>query len=52
MRERAEVNALAGVVATRRHGRVAFAFVVNDPAAQAEEVSVAQDSALDALADF
>lgn len=48
----AQVNALAGVVATRRHGRVAFVFVVNDPAAQAAEVSVAQDSALDALADF
>ena len=48
----AQVNALAGVVATRRHGRVAFAFVVNDPSAQAAEVSVAQDSALDTLADF
>jgi D-alanyl-D-alanine carboxypeptidase/D-alanyl-D-alanine-endopeptidase (penicillin-binding protein 4) len=48
----AEVNALAGVVATRRHGRVTFAFVVNDPAAQAAEVGRAQDGALDALADF
>jgi D-alanyl-D-alanine carboxypeptidase/D-alanyl-D-alanine-endopeptidase (penicillin-binding protein 4) len=48
----AEVNALAGIVATRHHGRIAFAFIVNDPAAQAAEVSVAQDSALDALADF
>jgi D-alanyl-D-alanine carboxypeptidase len=48
----AEVNALAGVVTTRRHGRIAFAFLVNDPAAQAAEVSVAQDAALDALADF
>lgn len=48
----AEVNALAGIVSTRRHGRVTFAFVVNDPAAQADEVGKAQDAALDALADF
>jgi D-alanyl-D-alanine carboxypeptidase/D-alanyl-D-alanine-endopeptidase (penicillin-binding protein 4) len=48
----AHVNALAGVVTTRRHGRIAFDFVVNDPAAQADVVSKAQDTALDALADF
>jgi D-alanyl-D-alanine carboxypeptidase/D-alanyl-D-alanine-endopeptidase (penicillin-binding protein 4) len=48
----AGVNALAGTIATAHHGRVAFAFVVNDAAAQAAEVTEAQDRALDALADF
>ena len=46
------VNALVGTVETRRHGRVAFAFIVNDPRADADAVTLAQDAALDALADF
>jgi serine-type D-Ala-D-Ala carboxypeptidase/endopeptidase (penicillin-binding protein 4) len=46
------VNALAGTVATRHHGRVAFAFLLNDPASEADVVGLAQDHALDALADF
>jgi D-alanyl-D-alanine carboxypeptidase/D-alanyl-D-alanine-endopeptidase (penicillin-binding protein 4) len=46
------VNALAGTVETHRHGRVAFAILVNDPLYEASSVSLAQDRALDALADF
>jgi len=46
------VNALAGTVQSRRHGRIAFAFVVNDPRAEAQAVYKAQDRALDALAEF
>ena len=45
------VNALAGTVATRHHGRVAFAFIVNDPRCDADVVTEAQDRALEALAD-
>jgi D-alanyl-D-alanine carboxypeptidase/D-alanyl-D-alanine-endopeptidase (penicillin-binding protein 4) len=46
------VNALAGTLATRRHGRISFAFIVNGPRADADIVTVAEDRALDALADF
>jgi len=44
------VNALAGTVQTLHHGRVAFAFIVNDPECDADAVTIAQDQALDALA--
>jgi D-alanyl-D-alanine carboxypeptidase/D-alanyl-D-alanine-endopeptidase (penicillin-binding protein 4) len=47
-----DVNALVGTVETRRHGRVTFAFIVNDPRCDADAVTLAQDGALDALADF
>jgi D-alanyl-D-alanine carboxypeptidase/D-alanyl-D-alanine-endopeptidase (penicillin-binding protein 4) len=46
------VNALAGTVATRRHGRVSFAFIINGPRADAGVVTRSEDRALDALADF
>jgi D-alanyl-D-alanine carboxypeptidase/D-alanyl-D-alanine-endopeptidase (penicillin-binding protein 4) len=46
------VNGLAGTVATRHHGRIAFAFIVNDPRANADVVSTSEDRALDALSDF
>lgn len=46
------VNALAGTVATRGHGRVSFAFIVNGPRADAGVVTRSEDRALDALADF
>ena len=44
------VNGLAGTVQTRRHGRVSFAFVVNDRRANADIVTDEEDRALDALA--
>jgi D-alanyl-D-alanine carboxypeptidase/D-alanyl-D-alanine-endopeptidase (penicillin-binding protein 4) len=44
------VNALAGTVQTARHGRVAFAIIVNDPRAYGDAVTVGQDRMLDALA--
>ncbi|GAC1614786.1 MAG: D-alanyl-D-alanine carboxypeptidase/D-alanyl-D-alanine-endopeptidase [Vulcanimicrobiaceae bacterium] len=44
------VNGLAGVVVTRRHGRVAFAFLVNDRRANADIVTEEEDRALDVLA--
>jgi len=44
------VNGLAGTVLTRHHGRVSFAFVVNDPRANADIVTEEEDRALDALA--
>ncbi|GAC1311494.1 MAG: D-alanyl-D-alanine carboxypeptidase/D-alanyl-D-alanine-endopeptidase [Vulcanimicrobiaceae bacterium] len=44
------VNGLAGTVATLHHGRVAFAFVVNDRRANADIVTQEEDRALDALA--
>jgi D-alanyl-D-alanine carboxypeptidase/D-alanyl-D-alanine-endopeptidase (penicillin-binding protein 4) len=47
-----DVNALAGTVQTRAHGRVAFAFLVNDPRSESQTVYKVQDRALDALADF
>ena len=44
------VNALAGYVQTRRHGRVAFAIIVNDPRADDGPVDAGIDRALDLLA--
>jgi D-alanyl-D-alanine carboxypeptidase/D-alanyl-D-alanine-endopeptidase (penicillin-binding protein 4) len=44
------VNALAGYVQTRRHGRIAFAFLVNGRGANAEAIDDAIDRALDILA--
>ncbi len=44
------VNGLAGTVATQHHGRVAFAFIVNDRRANADVVTDEEDRALDALA--
>jgi D-alanyl-D-alanine carboxypeptidase/D-alanyl-D-alanine-endopeptidase (penicillin-binding protein 4) len=46
----ADVNALAGYVETRRHGRVSFAFIVNDRRADDLPVYVGVDRALDILA--
>jgi D-alanyl-D-alanine carboxypeptidase/D-alanyl-D-alanine-endopeptidase (penicillin-binding protein 4) len=46
----ADVNALAGYVDTRRHGRVAFAILVNSPYADAGPVYDGVDAALDILA--
>jgi D-alanyl-D-alanine carboxypeptidase/D-alanyl-D-alanine-endopeptidase (penicillin-binding protein 4) len=44
------VDALAGYVDTRRHGRVAFAILVNDPRADDGTVDDGIDSTLDILA--
>jgi len=44
------VNALAGYVETRRHGRVAFAFILNDRRADDGPVYTGIDRALDILA--
>ncbi len=44
------VNALVGYVQTRRHGRIAFAFMVNDPRADDGSVDTGIDRALDVLA--
>ncbi len=44
------VNALVGYVQTRSHGRVAFAFMVNDPRADDGPVDAGIDRALDVLA--
>jgi len=46
------VNGLAGYVQTRHHGRIAFAFEVNDPRANADVVYEEEDRALDTLSDF
>lgn len=46
------VNGLAGTIATIHHGRIAFAFVVNDPRANADVVYEEEDRALDALAEY
>lgn len=46
------VNGLAGVVQSKHHGRLAFAFIVNDPRANADVVYEEEDRALDALAGF
>ena len=43
------VNALAGTVLTRKHGRVVFAFVTNAPNSESTVVYRAQDRALDTL---
>jgi D-alanyl-D-alanine carboxypeptidase/D-alanyl-D-alanine-endopeptidase (penicillin-binding protein 4) len=45
-----DVDALAGYVDTRRHGRVAFAILVNDPAADDGPVYDGVDASLDILA--
>jgi D-alanyl-D-alanine carboxypeptidase/D-alanyl-D-alanine-endopeptidase (penicillin-binding protein 4) len=47
-----DVNGLAGTIATTHHGRVAFAFVVNDPRADAGIVYEEEDRALDVLAAY
>jgi D-alanyl-D-alanine carboxypeptidase/D-alanyl-D-alanine-endopeptidase (penicillin-binding protein 4) len=44
------VNALVGFVQTRSHGRVAFAFMVNDPRADDAPVDAGINHALDVLA--
>jgi D-alanyl-D-alanine carboxypeptidase/D-alanyl-D-alanine-endopeptidase (penicillin-binding protein 4) len=44
------VNALVGFVQTHSHGRVAFAFMVNDPRADDGPVDAGIDRALDVLA--
>jgi D-alanyl-D-alanine carboxypeptidase/D-alanyl-D-alanine-endopeptidase (penicillin-binding protein 4) len=44
------VNALVGFVQTRSHGRVAFAFMVNDPRADDGPVDAGINRALDVLA--
>jgi D-alanyl-D-alanine carboxypeptidase/D-alanyl-D-alanine-endopeptidase (penicillin-binding protein 4) len=44
------VNALVGYVQTRSHGRVAFAFMVNDPRADDGPVDAGINRALDVLA--
>lgn len=46
------VNGLAGTIATYHHGRISFAFVVNDPRADADVVYEEEDRALDALAEL
>jgi len=46
------VNALAGVVQTNHHGRVAFAFMVNSGDANADVIYEEMDEALDAIATF
>ena len=46
----ADVDALAGYVDTRRHGRVAFAILVNSPYADDGPVYDGVDAALDILA--
>jgi D-alanyl-D-alanine carboxypeptidase/D-alanyl-D-alanine-endopeptidase (penicillin-binding protein 4) len=45
-----DVNALAGYVQTRHHGRVAFAIIVNDPRADDGPVDTGIDRVLDLLA--
>jgi D-alanyl-D-alanine carboxypeptidase/D-alanyl-D-alanine-endopeptidase (penicillin-binding protein 4) len=45
----ADVNGLAGTIATEHHGRIAFAFVLNDPRADADVVYEEMDRALDRL---
>ena len=46
----AHVNALTGYVQTARHGRVAFAIIVNDRRADDGPVEIGIDRALDVLA--
>jgi D-alanyl-D-alanine carboxypeptidase/D-alanyl-D-alanine-endopeptidase (penicillin-binding protein 4) len=46
------VNALAGYVQTRNHGRVAFAFIVNKPGLDDEAVERTYDLALDQLSEY
>ncbi len=44
-----EVSGLVGYVLSRHHGRIAFAFLVNDPAAWDDAIDDAEDRALDDL---
>jgi D-alanyl-D-alanine carboxypeptidase/D-alanyl-D-alanine-endopeptidase (penicillin-binding protein 4) len=46
------VNGLAGTVQTAHHGRVAFAFILNDPRADADIVYEEEDRVLDRLARY
>jgi D-alanyl-D-alanine carboxypeptidase/D-alanyl-D-alanine-endopeptidase (penicillin-binding protein 4) len=46
------VNGLVGTVLTHHHGRVAFAFIVNDPRYLAGAITDEEDKALDELANF
>ena len=46
------MNALAGYVQTRNHGRVAFAFIVNKPGLDDEAVERTYDLALDQLSEY
>ncbi len=46
------VNGLAGTVQTEHHGRIAFAFILNDPRADAGIVYDEEDRALDILARY
>jgi len=46
------VNALAGYVQTRHHGRVAFSFIVNKPGLDDGAVERVYDLALDQLSEF
>lgn len=46
------VDALAGYVQTRHHGRIAFSFIVNDPAASDAATEETYDRALDQLSEF
>lgn len=46
------VNALAGTVLTRKHGRIVFAFLTNAPNSESTVVYRAQDRALDTLSRF
>src|SRR5208283_2422179 len=46
------VNGLAGTVQTAHHGRVAFAFILNDPRADADVVYEEEDRVLDRLAGY
>jgi D-alanyl-D-alanine carboxypeptidase/D-alanyl-D-alanine-endopeptidase (penicillin-binding protein 4) len=47
-----DVNGLAGTIQTEHHGRVAFAFILNDPRADADVVYEEEDRALDLLARY
>jgi D-alanyl-D-alanine carboxypeptidase/D-alanyl-D-alanine-endopeptidase (penicillin-binding protein 4) len=46
------VDSLAGYVQTRHHGRITFAFIVNDPAASDASVEETYDRALDQLSEL
>ena len=46
------VNALAGIVTSRKHGPIVFAFISNGPHAGADRLADREDLALDRLAEF
>ncbi len=46
------VNGLAGTVQTEHHGRIAFAFILNDPRADADVIYEEEDEVLDRLARY